>query len=353
MAKITSLCFYLVLAAIAAVFSQTAAKRNKKWILLIPILILSFVAGLRAATVGTDTKNVLAAILFNRQYGFLVHSKEWLFHFLCEYLMKLWDNTSFVLFVLALINYSLVFFRLWDFRKSIHIGVAASLFVLFYFGTSLNIIRQSLAVAIIFYSSRYLQERKNIKFLLGVVIASLFHISAFFAAAIPIFFIFADKRLTLKNLGAVFAYCFGFGMVGVFLVRFYGGYLHGDEVDIGLMVMVCIGLLVMTYFPFFMEKYLWKTETDSTYILGQSPHLLFALSIVGYLVQCMGFVFTWAGRAGMYMKFFEIVFFGSVFQSRMYDRLFKIALFVILLLLGGYSLWTYSHVVPYMTVFSA
>ena len=53
----------------------------------------------------------------------------------------------------------------------------------------------------------------------------------------------------------------------------------------------------------------------------------------------------------MYMRFFEIVYYGAVFKSGMYDRLFKIALFLALLLLGGYSLWMYSRVIPYAMIF--
>ena len=89
MAKLGSLCFYLGIMALAAGVSQLAAKRNKKWLLLIPIAVLSLVAGLRASTVGTDTQNVLATMEYCYRHHFWDHSKEWLFYFLCEYTLGL------------------------------------------------------------------------------------------------------------------------------------------------------------------------------------------------------------------------------------------------------------------------
>lgn len=355
MAKLGSLCFYLGIMALAAGVSQLAAKRNKKWLLMIPIAVLSLVAGLRVSTVGTDTQNMLATIEYCYRHHFWNHSKEWLFYFLCEYLMKFWYNTSFVLTVFAVLNYAFIFARLWDFRKTIHMGMSVALFVLFYFGTSMNIIRQSLALAIIFYATRFLGRKKYLRFFIGVVIASLIHISAFFAAVIPILYIFAEKRFTARKLFAVLLYIFGFIAASAYLLRFYGNYLHGEGVDIGIMTPVCMTLLFVTYLPHFVTQYRLRgfaeEETEQQSRQEVSIHLLFVLSFLGYLIECVGFVFTWAGRAGMYMRFFEIVYYGVVFKSSMYDRLFKIVLFLVLLLLGGYSLWMYSRVIPYAMIF--
>lgn len=355
MAKLGSLCFYLGIMALVAGVSQYAAKRNKKWLLIIPIVVLSLVAGLRASTVGTDTQNVLATIEYCYRHHFWDHSKEWLFYFLCEYLMKFWYNTSFVLTVFAVLNYVLVFVRLWDFRKTIHMGTSVALFVLFYFGTSMNIVRQSLALAVIFYATRFIGQKKYLRFFISVLIASLLHVSAFFAAVIPILYIFAEKRFTVYKLFAVLLYIFGFIVASTYLLRFYGNYLHGEGVDIGLMTPVCMTILFITYLPHLVAQYRLRSfageETEQQFQQEESIHLLFVLSFLGYLIECVGFVFTWAGRAGMYMRLFEIVYYGVVFKSNIYDRLFKIALFLVLLLLGGYSLWMYSRVIPYAMIF--
>ena len=355
MAKLGSLCFYLGIMALAAGVSQLAAKRNKKWLLLIPIAVLSLVAGLRASTVGTDTQNVLATMEYCYRHHFWDHSKEWLFYFLCEYLMKFWYNTSFVLTVFAVLNYVLIFARLWDFRETIHMGTSVALFLLFYFGTSMNIVRQSMALAMVFYATRFLERKKYLRFFICVAIASLIHVSAFFAAVIPILYIFAEKQFTVRKLFAVLMYLFSFIVASVYLLRFYGGYLHGEGVDIGLMTPVCMTILFVTYLPHLVTQYRLRgfveEETGQQSRQEASIHLLFLLSFLGYLIECVGFVFTWAGRAGMYMRFFEIVYYGAVFKSGMYDRLFKIALFLALLLLGGYSLWMYSRVIPYAMKF--
>lgn len=63
---------------------------------------------------------------------------------------------------------------------------------LFYF-ESMNIIRQFLAIAILFYAFKYVKSGKFIPYLIWVYIASLSHTSAWFA--IPIYFIYNYMKL--------------------------------------------------------------------------------------------------------------------------------------------------------------
>ena len=68
--------------------------------------------------------------------------------------------------------------------------------------TSFNIMRQILAVAIVFYGSKYLYDRNFIKFLAFILMASLFHKSSL--VMIPFYFIL-NFKFSFKNIISFFS----------------------------------------------------------------------------------------------------------------------------------------------------
>ncbi len=64
------------------------------------------------------------------------------------------------------------------FKKNISMPMSLFIFYMYHFSFGLNIIRQMIAVSIVFFSIRYLHQRKPLKYILSVVIASMFHNTA-------------------------------------------------------------------------------------------------------------------------------------------------------------------------------
>lgn len=163
-------------------------KSNKVNLVIIPILLLTLLAGLRDRYVGTDTwnytqpfnpnyDNSTLVLDANVEYGYQI------FVYLINYLT---NDYYWYLIGIALISITLMVYAI---RKySIDYILSVYIYITFGFYTFLfNTVRQAIALAILFYGIKFFLEKKLIKYLVVVLIASLFHISAWIM--IPFYFI--------------------------------------------------------------------------------------------------------------------------------------------------------------------
>lgn len=114
-------------------------------------------------------------------------------------------------FLIVLLFYKSISMYSLDLRLSTLIFIC---FPVFYF-YSFSIIRQYIAIALIFYGYRFIKERALIKYVLTLLIAMLFHKSA--VIAIPIYFFYGNFLLKKRLL--VFLYVLGF--FGSELITFF------------------------------------------------------------------------------------------------------------------------------------
>lgn len=348
-----TLCFYMMVMSIAILLAKKAVEKNNIRWLLIAIILLSVVAGCRSFEVGTDTLRVVQSIEYTFEKGVFSHSKEFIYYFLCKFLMLIWKNPSFVLTVFAMITNGFVFFRIWDFRNDINISVAVALYFMFYYGLSMNITRQCMAVAIVFYFTRYIQKKKYRYFYFGVIIAFLIHISSCVAAIIPIVYLLFYGNLKLdkeylKRYGVVGGIIGG--IVGLYLGYRYVGYFSEIGINIGLMQTVCLILLVSVYIPVFL-KYKGRVQYRRKVVKEvESFHLVFSICALGNLIAFLGYVVPAVGRVGYVFKIYEIIFYSMILEKNFYTPVVKRILYGILILLGMYSLMTYGGIVPYSVV---
>lgn len=173
-------------------------KSNKVNLVIIPILLLTLLAGLRDRYVGTDTwtytqpfnpnyDNTTLVLDANVEYGYQI------FVYLINYLT---NEYYWYLFIMALITVILMILAI---RKySIDYLLSIYIYITFGFYTFLfNTVRQAIALAILFYGVKFFLEKKLLKYILVVFIASLFHISAW--VMLPFyFFIHFKLRVELK-----------------------------------------------------------------------------------------------------------------------------------------------------------
>ncbi|MGM9616334.1 EpsG family protein [Butyricicoccus sp.] len=350
MNTVIQLGFYLVLMAVVAASAWAAQKLDKKILLIIPIVALTLVAGLRAETVGVDTKSNIQAFISCYYRGFTFVTKEHLYYLIAAGLLHLWGNTSVVLTVYAGVIYTLVFLRLWDFRRMVNLGIASALFFMFYFGGTMNGMRQYIAVAIVFFATRYLQQEKEFLFLAAMMLAFCFHRSSIIAALFFFFYIGIKRVYGVKQFFILF---FSAGVavpLSIYFLRQYSGYLSGaSDVDFGLMGSIQLFMLVFTYF--FCRSgmdvpALTDGEADTV-----SFRLMFMITLLGMILAMASFVVDYASRMGYYFRFFEIVYYSMIFQSKWIGRNVKFLLGAALFLLGVYHLYAYHGIIPYHTIF--
>jgi transmembrane protein EpsG len=171
--------------------------------------ILLFVVSAFRYNVGTDYVNYYHLFLYKDG---MFEYKEWGYTNLVNLLSGLGFNPQIMFFLFSLVTILLFYksFKYFFKENDSLFMLATLLFIpLFYFYT-LNGIRQSLAVAIFFYSIRFIIDKSYFKYFLLIVIAMLFHKSAI--VLIPLYF-FSTIKLTKYKLIVIY-------LVIVFLLLF-------------------------------------------------------------------------------------------------------------------------------------
>lgn len=152
-------------------------------ITLIMILIPAIVSGIRYK-VGSDynTYELIYNTYINVSNFHDVHSSsmEIGFFYLCKIAFIIFNEYHGVLFLSAFLIYLLGTKGIKYYSQFASVGLMTFIMFVLYWGPSLNIIRQIIAVMIVFVSLRYVETRCLLKYLLLICIATTFHSSALF-----------------------------------------------------------------------------------------------------------------------------------------------------------------------------
>lgn len=156
---------------------KLAELKDNKLFLVLGVVALSLGAGLRNDNVGLDTYQYISA--FKTNFSVIWLFKETGFREISRLLMNAFSgNTTCLLLLYAAVTNALILYRLWDFRKDCSYSYMAFLYITLHYMNTLNIMRQYIAIAIVFFATRFLEKKGYIKFWLAVLLASVFHSSA-------------------------------------------------------------------------------------------------------------------------------------------------------------------------------
>lgn len=160
---------------------------------LVFLVVMSTVAGLRSINLGYDAKQYIPSVFYrlNNTKGFFEFSNgsdfEFIFKVISYIGYKVNPNINFLMFCY---NFTVTLFVLlfaYKEKNSIPINVTILIYYTTLYVCSYNIIRQSIAIAILMYSYSLLRNNQKIKSFIFLLLAILSHNSAFIA--IPVFFI--------------------------------------------------------------------------------------------------------------------------------------------------------------------
>lgn len=185
---------YLACFAGSALFAHYANKTQKKqlfWLFsVLSILIPTLLAGLRDYEIGIDTMNYFnlkrywagavsaeslgAYMKFYMSIGY----GEPLFALLCGFVAQVFGNYSVFLFLVHAVIMTGFYIGAWRFRKEVNPAIVLVLFYLLYYSHSLNIMRQYMAMAIVFAALADITQKKYLRYCICVAVAVLFHTSA-------------------------------------------------------------------------------------------------------------------------------------------------------------------------------
>ncbi len=172
-------------------YYRKGQKTEGKVFALLCIIILSVFAGIRDINVGTDVQYYLVgqfnrtALFPNNLFEYLlyminVEEAEPLYAILQYVGYHLFHSIHFVMLILSLITNSFAYFGLKKMSKDIEITFGWMLYCLLLFNVSLNIVRQTCAIAIVWYLVVSFSQKniKPLKYIVLLLVAAGFHRTA-------------------------------------------------------------------------------------------------------------------------------------------------------------------------------
>lgn len=312
MFDIQSILIYVGLALVLFFAAKLAEITNSKKAVWFMVALLTLIAGLRAVTVGIDTKTYDAVFSYVASGNFKsIYGMEESFLDICALLLTIWENNHFLFVGFAFISHTLCLFRLWKDREYIAFRWSVFAYYILFFAFSLNGMRQFVAMSIVFYATAFVREQKYIRFILMVALASLFHTSALVGMAYlffeMIFLRFFDrKRKMITFLLVVVGGIFGFSILSN-LINQYARYFDRQSSSFGIMTIAKFVLLILSVV-------IIETSSDKK---ERYRYLSVRWNFfVGLLLNSLNYFFLYMGRIGHYFSIFEVVFIGYLFQTK-------------------------------------
>ena len=270
---------YIACFAVSAFFAWLAKKTGSKtkFILfsVISISVTVLLAGLRDFSIGIDTENYMtrtlywdgaikSATLTDYIYKYIISGYgEPFFALLIGVVAQFTGDFKIFLSIAHLVIVTGVYIGAFRLKKYVNPEIVLLIFYLFFFNHSLNVIRQYMAMAIVFAFFADILERKYIRYCIAVVVALQFHtisVVAFGLLAVHIILYVPKKIGTVFQRSAVLAVLLAAAVLGFSpLVRLAIklGFLNGryafifeGEIEPAVIIMLCVaaGLAGAFYF---------------------------------------------------------------------------------------------------------
>lgn len=165
---------------------------TSKWItrisLAVSVLIVSVLAGVRDLNVGTDIWTygewLFRSAAEHPQFSVFINGHkeiDFLYLVLVYFTGRFFEDSHWLYFFTGLLIYGFMLAGLWRYRRKISVSFAWLLYLLIFYGDTLNAMRQCIAVSISFWALGFAFDKKYKKFAISIAAAILFHNSAIIA----------------------------------------------------------------------------------------------------------------------------------------------------------------------------
>lgn len=322
------------------VYSSMVILTNKnKFLNSLPYIILALFSGFRYG-VGTDYFNYME--LFTQLVAGIY---PWSIEVGYEYLVLAVGKIGGTHQLVALIMSSITVYFTYKYitEESIDYIMSSILYLLIgpFYLSSMNGIRQALAIAIFAYSLKYIRNNKYFKAALLTIVATLFHYSAFIMLPIAIAM---NKRYKLRTLIIVF---FSVLMIVRSNIMFsilkflsYGKYINYGEysTDKTLFVFILIGICIV----YIVEKYGIPEEMTIYYNMSIGSLMLIMLVLFTDNVTNMVFM-----RFNNYFFYVYLIMLPTIANKFREKNFIKSIVYVFAFLYYTLVIFTSNNMLPY------
>ena len=220
----------------------TAVNRNKHGSikniipLVIAVILPSILAGLRSDEIGTDVL-VYGKLMMqeaDRVSSFAELNRidttytEYGYRFFAYLISRIFNGTGWLLFYTEILILGCVIYTLYAFKDDISMWKGYAYYMFCQYHVSLNLMRQSMAIAILLVSFCYLRRNKYLKFLVSSLIATTIHsFSLIIAILMLIIWLVKDSIKTRHRKKLFITFSIGLVVFWQYIVIFLSRILTG------------------------------------------------------------------------------------------------------------------------------
>lgn len=223
--------------------------------LVLSYIILVMVSGLQ--TSGIDIENYRYLYEVEISNGLNLLQIEPLFKLIYFIAYKLFKDFQGVVLLSSALTYGFLYVSLIRYKRHYNFGLLIFGFTCLYLLVGFTLLRQMIAVSIFLFSLRYIECRKPIRFLICILLASLFHISALIC--IPCYWFCTNTKGIKSNLVFIFSIPFFLivlmnisSIFNFFISKIFGDeryFIYVESLNIGLgNIILRMPLIAIVYF---------------------------------------------------------------------------------------------------------
>lgn len=298
-------------------------RKNNKYFCISSGIILWLLIALRHISIGlNDTENVyLPYFEMITQMNIVdILNYEWMPDKLFYIVMKLISiiTSNYQVFIAIMAIPFTVFVMVIIYKYSKQPLLSVIIFISLYYAYAFFLMRQVIAMGIVFYSFKHIKNRKVLKFIITILIASLFHNTAvIFLIAYPIC---RYIKFGVKNyIAIIVAYLIAKLSSNLILQiveyidfsgRITNGIIHNiyqmsDDISIvGLLITVSILIISTIYY----KKLEDEEKDEANYLLN--------LSTIGSTIYCFSGAITEFYRVALYFSLFNVLLLPNTLSSK-------------------------------------
>lgn len=362
---------YLLVFLIVEILAVLSCKKesSKKFkIAIYPaliVIILSIFGGLRDLTIGTDVL-VYGSNWFEIATNFsslssyinYIDSSDVGYLFINYVVSRFTSDVNMFLIVLQIICNGLVVATLYKYRDKVPFWLSLLVYLCVFYCRTFNILRQAIALSLVFYAIRFLDENRPIRFIITVLIASTFHFTAIVSLIIILFRKICELSPRFKTMFVVIIVIITF--IIVFFIK--------DMISI-LYSLGIVNLRIYNYLYDFATSQFSVTVIELVFkvlmlalVLLQNKkmrdnfklnNLLVLCAIVDFVIYQIRSVIMYSDRLSFYFGYFLMLIFPQAavsLKAKGRDKLVLNCLFAVFLLGYWYYKFVYSgscEVYPY------
>lgn len=338
----------------------------------IAILIPCLIAGLRDKTIGTDVTVYVENMFLIAEssesfaeylgseysaYGWdfrSISSLEIGFTLLVFVMQRVFNSLPLLLFTIQAMTVVPIYKGLRKVDSPDAVWLGMTVYYLMFFNQTLNLMRQWIAMGILFYAFHFLMKKEYLKYLISIGVASLFHLSAIMGFVILVIYRLVVEENSLKrSTKAIFVILIG--VVALFsldyIVRLfellglhYGNYINGDLQLMSNQFIYRLPLILL----FITRWRHWRIK----YPFGEFYVVMLAYDL---LASQLTSIYPHSGRLGTYFREYYMLAYPMVCSATSIKNNRRILIFFIIAFLCVY--WWYVYVfggsdetIPYVSI---